>query len=396
MEYLQPIVDLINTNDYTKLSANILITILTWRVFQNRKNQIVAWLKKKSELSNNKIDDSMFGFGVVKNIILLIPVIGFDIINRINPVGELSGIVATTISVIIPIIISLLMLSIINVINNYYKSKDIYSKIPFYAGVQLVKIIIIIIAIIVIISEIMGKSPVYIFSGLGAATAVIMLIFKDVITGFVSGIHLATNNMLSKGDWITMPSKGVDGDVMEVGITTVKVRNFDKTITSVPAQQLTSNVFFNWKGMQDSGGRRIKRNILIDASSIQLLKDDDIEELKQIRLLKNYLEDKQDSINKTNKERGIFIGDKRTLTNIGTFRAYIKEYLRDRNDIHSEDFTFLVRQLEADEHGVPIQLYIFTNTVNWIDYEEIQSDIFDHLFSMAEVFKLKIYQRDNK
>jgi miniconductance mechanosensitive channel len=220
-----------------------------------------------------------------------------------------------------------------------------------------------------------------------------MLVFKDVIVGFVSGIHLVTNNMLSKGDWITMPSKGVDGDVIEVGITTVKVRNFDKTITSVPSQQLTNNVFYNWKGMQSSGGRRIKRKILIDSNSVHMLNELELKNLKELALLEDYLCEKEIDISHHNDEINPKKGNLRALTNIGTFRKYIELYLTERNDIHIENFTFLIRQLEHNEFGIPIQLYVFTKTTNWIEYEKIQSDIFDHLFSVAKKFDLKIYQR---
>lgn len=382
--------------DWTRLGTNLFVVWAIWGIVSRRKNDLIAYLKRKAEKSDNQIDDHIFGFGVVTNTIMLVPLVMMSIANNILPPGELTKIVEITISVLFPVIITMIIYSSLNVVNAHYSTKEIYKKIPFYALLQLVKIIVLLSAIILVISAIFQKSPVYIFSGLGAGMAVIMLIFKDVITGFVSGLHLVSNDMLSEGDWITMPSKGVDGDVIEVGITTVKVRNFDKTITSVPAQQLTSNVFFNWKGMQDSGGRRIKRSVLIDAASIKMLDEKKINELKSIGIMTEYLDGKLEELTATNKERKDYVGDARSLTNIGTFRRYLVEYLKSRGDIHTDGFTFLIRQLEATELGVPLQMYVFTNTVNWIEYEGIQSDIFDHVLSMANVFGLKVYQRDNK
>jgi miniconductance mechanosensitive channel len=387
--------DFLNNNYLALFAINILIVGFSVIVLMKNLTRIREVTVKLTKKTTSEIDDKILNKDLIGRAILFIPIIIVSITSTVMDLGEYAPIMDKLISISIPVVLLLVIFSLSNAINEIYKDKDIYKKIPFFAGIQLIKIISLIVVVIVVVATIIGKSPLIILSGLGAATAILMLIFKDVITGFVSGIHLVTNNMLSKGDWITMPSKGVDGDVIEIGISTVKVRNFDKTITSVPAQQLTGNVFFNWTGMQQSGGRRIKRNILIDANSISFMDEESTKELSKIGILETYLSDKTSQVSTTNEGKDEFIGDRRNLTNIGTYRAYIKEYLRSRDDIHKENFTFLVRQLESTEHGVPIQLYVFTNTVNWIDYEEIQSDIFDHLLSMAPVFNLKIYQRDN-
>ena len=382
-------------NELWTFMGVLLVTGISIMIVRKSIEKVRVFVLKLASKTQNTVDDEIFNKDIIGYTMYFIPLFILVQLNTLSGAQTYNGVVNIITSIMVPVVTALLVFSGINVIDSIYKKKDIYKKIPFFAGLQLLKIITAIITLIIIVSGILGKSPLIILSGLGAATAILMLVFKDVITGFISGIHLVTNNMLSKGDWITMPSKGVDGDVIEIGISTVKVRNFDKTITSVPAQQLVNNVFFNWKGMQSSGGRRIKRNLLIDANSIKLLGEEDIEDLKQIKIMNEYLDDKSSALKDTNKDRGVFIGDKRSLTNIGTFRAYICEYLKSRGDIYSDDFTFLVRQLEASEHGVPIQIYVFTTTTNWIEYEAIQSDVFDHLFSMVGVFGLKIYQRDN-
>lgn len=387
--------DFLQKSHFLLFLSNLLVGAILLFVVRKNLDGIRVFAINITKKTSNEIDDKILNNDLISHVILFIPIIAVSIISESMELGNYGSILDKAISVSIPVVLLLISFSLLKSINDIYKEKPIYTKVPFFAGLQLAKIILLILTAIVVIATILGKSPLIILSGLGAATAILMLVFKDVITGFASGIHLVTNNMLSKGDWITMPSKGVDGDVIEIGISTVKIRNFDKTITSVPAQQLTGNVFYNWTGMQKSGGRRIKRNILIDASSISFMDQDEIDKLQEIGILKDYLLSKSIEVTKTNKSKNDFVGDQRNLTNIGTFRAYIKEYLRSRADIHEEGFTFLVRQLQATEHGVPLQLYVFTNTVNWIEYEEIQSDIFDHLLSMAPIFKLRVYQRDN-
>jgi miniconductance mechanosensitive channel len=342
--------------------------------------------------TKNNYDNEIINGNIIKRVLYIVPFVFFSSITTMLSNPTQLAIVNKIIDLSLPLLTLIIIFSILDTINSIYSKKDIYKKIPFFAGIQFFKITCIIIAGIIFISVIIDKSPVIILSGLGAATAVLMLIFKDIITGFVSGIHLVTNKMLSKGDWITMPSKGVDGDVIEVGITTVKVRNFDKTISSVPTQQLTSNVFFNWTGMQNSGGRRIKRSVLLDSDTIRMMTLNDINELKKIDILNNYLATKELSLEKQNENKKV-IGNSRNLTNIGTFRAYIEEYLISRGDIHTEGFTFLIRQLESKGEGIPIQIYVFTKTTNWIEYENQMSDIFDHILSMASIFNLSIYQK---
>lgn len=241
----------------------------------------------------------------------------------------------------------------------------------------------------------LDKSPVYLLSGLGALTAVLLLIFQDTIKGLVASIQISANRMVAPGDWIEMPKYGADGDVVEIGLNTVKVQNFDHTVTTIPTYALVSESFKNWRGMSVSGGRRIKRSIILDINSVHFCDSAELAELENIALLKNYLKDKKTQLQQANQQRGIDESDQanaRNLTNIGTFRAYIDAYLHQHQKVH-KNMTCMVRQLKPTPTGLPLELYFFTNDVDWTHYENIQADIFDHLFAIAKHFNLRIFQQ---
>lgn len=257
---------------------------------------------------------------------------------------------------------------------------------------QTIKLIIGIVFVVQLISTLVGKSPVAVLSGLGALSAVLMLIFKDTILGFTAGLQLSTNKMVELGDWIEMPKYGADGDVIDIGLTTVKVRNFDKTITTIPTYALVSDSFKNWRGMRESGGRRIKRPVVIDINSIAFLTEEDKKRLKKASLLAPYLEQKEREIEEHNEsfDMSTTINGRR-LTNLGTFRAYVQTYLKNHKGIN-QDMMVMVRQLAPSHFGLPLEIYCFTSTTVWTEYENIQSDIFDHIFSVLPEFGLKSYQ----
>lgn len=266
--------------------------------------------------------------------------------------------------------------------------------LPLRGLFQSFKLVATVVVVILAVSTLVGKSPLIIMSGLGAMTAVIMLVFKDPLLGLVAGIQLSANDMLEVGDWLEMPSYGADGDVIEIALTTVKVRNWDKTITTVPTYALISDSFKNWRGMQQSGGRRIKRQVLIDATSVEFLSDDDMARLKKARLLEPYLVERQKEIGQYNQENHFDLSSRangRRLTNIGTFRAYLLNYLEDHKGIH-QSMTLLVRQGQSSSNGIPIEVYAFTATTKWAEYENIQSDIFDHIFAVLPEFGLRLHQ----
>ena len=240
-----------------------------------------------------------------------------------------------------------------------------------------------------------NRNPLILLSGLGAMAAVLMLIFQDTILSVVAGVQLGTNDMVRIGDWIEMPSQNADGDVIEVALHTVKVRNWDKTITTIPVRKLITDSFKNWRGMQETGGRRIKRALYLDQRSVRFLDDAEIRRLEDFVLLDDYLEHKKKELADWNAElarRGAKPINERRVTNLGTFRAYVEQYLRNHPGIHQE-MTLLVRQLQPGATGIPLEVYCFTNDTRWAVYEKIQSDIFDHLLAILPVFDLRVFQQ---
>lgn len=285
------------------------------------------------------------------------------------------------------------LFSLLDVILNLSQKLPAASQLPLKGIFQGIKLISAILVGILMISLLIGQSPAILISGLGAMAAVLMLVFKDPILGLVAGIQLSANDMLKLGDWLEMPKYGADGAVIDIGLTTVKVRNWDNTITTIPTWSLVSDSFKNWSGMSASGGRRIKRSISIDATSIHFLDENERQRLHKAHLLKPYLTARHQEIDEWNQQLDApeSVLNHRRMTNIGTFRAYLNEYLRHHPRIR-KDMTLMVRQLAPDDHGLPIEIYAFTNTVVWLEYESIQADIFDHIFAVVEEFGLRIHQ----
>jgi len=284
---------------------------------------------------------------------------------------------------------------VLNATADILKASHFGQRLPLTSFVQVAKLVLYGLAFIGALSVIIGESPALLFSGLGAMTAVLMLIFKDPLLGLVAGIQLSANRMVTPGDWIEMPKYGADGDVLEVALTTVKVQNFDKTITTIPTYALISESFKNWRGMAESGGRRIKRALNIDMSSIRFCDDAMLERLSRIHYMADYLEEKRkvlDAWTAGNEGEPATSLHPRRLTNIGTFRAYVVAYLRNHPKIHPS-LTFLVRQLAPTEHGLPLEIYVFSSDQDWVAYEGIQADIFDHLLAVMAQFDLRVYQR---
>lgn len=243
---------------------------------------------------------------------------------------------------------------------------------------------------LIIISIFTRESLAVLLGGLTAFAAVLMLVFQDTILGFVAGIQLSSNNMVRLGDWIVMPSRGVDGEVTEIGLTTVKVQNWDKTITTVPTHKLVSESFTNWRGMEESGGRRIKRSVNIDVSSIHYLSDAELATLGSSQLLRRYMEKKLAELAEYNANRASDL-DERRLTNIGTFREYMEQWIESNPDIN-QDMTHMVRQLQPGPTGLPLEIYCFSAKQRWIDYENVQSDLFDHVYAVMPLFNLRAFQ----
>lgn len=276
-----------------------------------------------------------------------------------------------------------------------YRRYEVSKSRPIKGYIQATKIIVILCGLVLIVSVIVNKSPIVFFSGLGAVTAIVVLVFKDAILGFVASIQLSSNNMVQPGDWISMPKYGADGDVIDVSLTTVKVQNWDKTITSIPIYALISDSFTNWRGMSESGGRRITKSIHIDMSTIRFADEKMMEGFSRFSLLTNYLNKKREEIDAWHKEQNIEESDyfkRRRLTNLGTFRAYLLEYLRANDKIH-QDMTLMVRLMEPNQYGVPMQIYCFSKDQKWENYEGIQGDLLDHALAILPEFGLRAYQQ---
>ncbi len=287
-----------------------------------------------------------------------------------------------------------IMLSVLNGVNDIYQTYDISRERPIKGFIQVLQIIFIILGIIVVISIIRNESPTALLVGLGTLSAVLMLVFKDPILGFVGGIQLTANNMVRINDWISMPKYGADGSVIDITLTTVKVQNWDKTITTIPTYALVNDYFQNWRGMEESGGRRIKRSINIDMSSVKFCTPEMLEKFKKFQSVSAYVEKRDKEIAAYNEEYKIdnsVLVNGRRQTNLGIFRAYMKQYLRNKPEINA-DMTFLVRQLQPTEFGIPIEIYVFSRIQEWAKYEDIQSDIFDHIIAAVPHFDLQIFQ----
>jgi miniconductance mechanosensitive channel len=342
-------------------------------------------------------DNELLGRGVFRWLTHLLPGLLIYLVSPglFSSVPWLVGVLRVASSIYILIACYLAFDSILNALQTIYSRTPAGKRLNLATFTQVAKLLAALICVILGIAILIGKSPLTLLGGLGVFASVLMLVFKDVILGFVAGIQLASNRMLSQGDWLEMPSYQADGDVVEIGLTTVKVQNWDKTITTIPTYALISDSFKNWRGMSDSGGRRIKRSILVDTNSIRLCTAEMLTRFHEIEHISDYLQAKEKEIAKANasldEARPNNRVNGRRLTNVGTFRAYIEAYLKHHPDINKR-MTLLVRQLAPEGRGIPIEIYCFSANQNWGAYEAIQADIFDHLLAVAPEFDLRIFQ----
>jgi miniconductance mechanosensitive channel len=365
------------------ITKKILINII--RSFVNKTK--VAW------------DDIILNQKILRRVSHLIPalIIYFFSKNGLIEYPQISNFIQTGAYIYIILIGMLILDSFLTALNEIYSTLPASRERPIKGYIQSIKIVIFFIGVIVIISVIIGKSPTKLLASLGAIAAILILIFKDTILGLVSGIQLTANQMVKIGDWISMPSKNADGTVMEITLNTVKVQNWDRTITTIPTYSLISESFQNWKGMEESEGRRIARSVHVDLKSIKFCDHEMLEKFKRIKLIEKYIVDKQIEIEKYNKSLDLDDNDKvnrRNLTNIGVFRKYIELYLENHPKVHSKDsgYTLIVRHLQPTEMGLPIQIYCFSKDQAWADYEQVQADIFDHVLAVVPEFELSVYQ----
>ena len=375
-------------NPYIILLISILFAYILFLV----TNQIILRsIAKIFRKTSTKFDDILLEQKVFNKLPYLIPLIFLYSLRDVVPFFKS---VDRFLIALIALIILISLNALINAINDVYRKSKFAEKLDIKSYAQVVKLILNSVGIIIIAALLAGKSPIYFLSGLGALTAVLILVFKDTILSLVSSVQISSNDLFKIGDWIEAPQFGADGNVIDIALHSVKVQNWDKTICVVPTNQLINSSFKNWRGMSESGGRRIKRSIKINMKSIKFCSDSMIEKFKTIYLLKDYMEEKLKEINVHNIDKKINEADvvnRRSLTNVGTFRAYIKFYLKNNAKIHN-DMTFLVRQLAPQSDGLPIEIYVFSNDTNWVNYEAIQSDIFDHLLAILPEFDLEVFQ----
>ncbi|WP_372773314.1 mechanosensitive ion channel family protein [Mangrovibacterium sp.] len=362
-----------------QLSTRVILVSLIHRLFQKTKTEWDDFLIKR------KVFRALAHFPSALIIYAAYDFSGVEIITDI-----LYGISR----IYLVVIFALTTVRLANTINDIYQTTPYAATRPIKGYIQLLQIFIIFMSVILGISIIIGKSPLGIFAGLGAMAAVLLLIFKDSILGFVASIQLSANNMLKPGDWIEMQSHKADGTVIDISLTTVKVQNWDKTITTIPTYALVSESFNNWSGMEESGGRRIKRSVNIDMKSVRFCDHEMLDKLSHFYLLKDFIKTKQEEIKAFNEQLNIQDGDVyngRRQTNLGIFRYYLQAYLKQNPNIH-QDMTFLVRHLDPTEKGIPIEIYVFSKDQEWANYEGIQADIFDHVLAILPEFGLLVFQ----
>ncbi len=293
------------------------------------------------------------------------------------------------------LMLTLALTAALSAANTIYSASPMARERPIKGFVQLVQIVVWILGGVMIIAAVLDRSPLLLLSGFGAMTAILILVFKDTILSLVASVQLTAQDMVRVGDWIEMPQFGADGDVVDVQLHTVKVQNWDKTITTIPTHRLITDSFKNWRGMSQTGARRIKRAIHIDVSTIRMQTEDEVKHFTRFALLKDYIRNKEKELADYNAGLANEVDadvNKRRLTNIGMFRAYAYNYLKNHPKIH-EGMTLIVRQLAPGPEGLPLEIYCFTNTTVWADYESIQSDIFDHLLAIVQEFGLRLYQK---
>jgi len=381
---------------FIETATVILVTVLlAWLADFIVKRIIISSIARLAKRSKNDWDDVFVEQKVFNRLAHLAPaIIVFYALQYIFEAEKLVEFLGNLTQVYMVVVVLLVIDAFLNALH------EIYQKLPISQGrnikgfVQVVKIVFYFIAILLIISILADEELTALIAGLGAMAAVLMLVFKDTILGFVASIQLSANQMVNVGDWISMPKYNADGDVIDISLNTVKVQNWDKTIATIPTYALVSESFNNWKGMEQSGGRRIKRSINIDMNSVTFLNATQIEKLRKFHLLRDYINQKEKEIAEYNKSLGLEEGtvtNGRKMTNLGTFRKYLEEYLQHHPKIH-KDMTFLVRHLQPTDKGLPVEIYVFSTDQAWANYEAIQADIVDHTLAILPEFDLHVFQ----
>jgi len=361
------------------------------------KHIVVRVVRAFARRSSTTWDDALVTHNVFGRLVQVVPAlivfVGIPLVPGL-PEGGVQLIRNVSMGYMV-LMLTLSLTAMLSAANAIYETTPVAKERPLKGFVQLVQIVIWVFGGVMIISAVLDRSPLLLLSGLGAMTAILLLVFKDTILSLVASVQLTAQDMVRVGDWIEMPQFGADGDVVDVQLHTVKVQNWDKTITTIPTHRLITDSFKNWRGMSESGTRRIKRSIYIDVSTIRMQTDDEVDHFTRFALLKDYIKNKEQELTDYNAGLTTEVDaevNRRRLTNIGTFRAYAYNYLKNHPKIH-QGATLIVRQLGPGPEGLPLEIYCFTNTTQWAAYEDIQSDIFDHLLAVVPEFGLRLYQK---
>lgn len=357
---------------------------------------VLAALQRRGQQSQRVWQQAITQYKLFQRVALLLQgvIISIQATLWLQSGSQTQAVIVTAAQVWILAFTLLSLFSLLDTLLALLRQSPISNQLPLRGIFQGLKLVAAILIGIMIVSLLMGKSPLLLLSGLGAMTAVLMLVFKDPILGLVAGIQLSANDMLKIGDWLEMPKYGADGAVTDIGLTTVKVRNWDNTVTTIPTYALISDSYKNWRSMSESGGRRIKRSLNIDTGSVHFLSEEEQRRLQRNPLLHSYLNVKTQELSQHNQEIAVDLASPlngRRLTNLGTLRAYLEAYLRAHPRIH-QNMTLMVRQLAPTPEGLPLEIYAFTNTTIWAEYESIQADIFDHILAVIDEFGLRVHQ----
>lgn len=371
------------------LSTTVHIVIRVW---------VIRLLHKLDEKTDSAWYEEVIKARLPQRALMMVPLLflylGIDLVPGLNP--DFESFVSRFTAALMILVTARVIDAFLSSVHAIYRMLPKSDLRPIKSYIQLGKLIVYIFALIFIIASLSDQSPWYFLSGIGAIMAILLLIFRDTLLSLVASVQLTNNDLIRIGDWIEMPNFGADGDVVDISLNTVRVQNFDKTITVIPTHKFLDHSFRNWRGMSEAGGRRIMRSLRIDMASVRFLNYKEIQELRKSHLLKDYITAKMEDINAYNErhlgDHPAVLTNARWLTNLGTFRAYVIEYLK-RHPRSKKDLLMLVRQLEPTDRGLPLQIYVFTNTTVWAEYEAIQADIFDHLLSVLPEFGLRVYQQ---
>lgn len=378
------------------LIGGLLLVFLSWLAYLVAKRVVLRAIRFLSSKTSSDWDKVLIEHKVFARLSNVVPALVVHVLAPVVFAGveSLADFVQGLAKVYLVVVLLFTLQALLNGLQTIYQRYDISKRVPIKGLLQALMLVACFVGSVFIISIVMGREIGTLMAGLGAMVMGFLFVFKDAIMGLVAGIQIATNDTVRKGDWIEMKGHGIDGDVIDVSLTTVKVQNFDKTVVSIPASKLITEACRNWRGMKDSGGRRIKRPIRIDMRSIRFADEALLEKFQRFDLLKGYLQSRLDEVNVHNQTANMDLSELvngRRLTNIGTFRAYIMAYLKSHPQIR-QDRTFLIRQLAPGDNGLPIEIYIFTDTTVWAEYEAIQADIFDHLLAVIPEFGLAPFQ----